>query len=160
MALLGGALLLRAFGGRRGHGHAHRPAGHVHPPAHSHSRGRPHVHSTPASTDGVTLRGIALLGVAGGLVPSASALIVLLAAVTTGRLIFGLGLIAAFGVGTAVVLGGLAVATTLARGWLDRHLSTHGRLARVAAGVVPIGSGAVVLGIGLAIAIRAAVGLG
>jgi ABC-type nickel/cobalt efflux system permease component RcnA len=160
MALLGGGLLLRALRGRRGHGHTHGPAGHVHPHAHSHGRGRPHLHATPASTDGVTLRGIALLGVAGGLVPSASALIVLLAAVTTGRLIFGLGLIAAFGLGMAMVLGGLAVATTLARGWLDRHVSTDGRLARVAAGIVPIGSGAVVLGIGLLIAVRAAVSLG
>lgn len=160
MALLGGGLLLRAFRGRGAHGHKHGPAGHAHPHAHWHGRGRPHVHATPVSTDGVTLRGIALLGVAGGLVPSASALIVLLAAVTTGRLFFGLGLIAAFGVGMAVVLGGLAVATTLARGWLDRHLSTHGQLARVGAGLVPIGSGAVVLGIGLFIAVSAAAGLG
>ena len=50
------------------------------------------------------MRNVAVLGVAGGLVPSASALIVLLAAVTTGRLAFGLALIVAFGLGMAVVL--------------------------------------------------------
>ena len=57
------------------------------------------------------MRNVAVLGVAGGLVPSASALIVLLAAVTTGRLAFGLALIGAFGIGMALVLGGLAALT-------------------------------------------------
>ena len=41
--------------------------------------------------------------------------IVLLVAITTGRLIFGMFLIVAFGVGMALVLGGLAVVTTLLR---------------------------------------------
>jgi ABC-type nickel/cobalt efflux system permease component RcnA len=96
-----------------------------------------------------------VLGVAGGLVPSASALIVLLAAVTTGRLAFGLALIVAFGLGMAMVLGGLAAATSFARGWLDGRAFGQGWLMRRMLGVLPAGSGMLVLGIGLAITIAA-----
>ena len=107
------------------------------------------------------MRSVALLGMAGGLVPSASALIVLLAAVTTGRLIFGLALIVAFGAGMAVVLGGLAVITTVAREWLGpRATLRHSGPMRTALGLLPIGSGMLVLGIGLAIALGAAGRLG
>jgi ABC-type nickel/cobalt efflux system permease component RcnA len=118
------------------------------------------VHTHAPAAPALTVRGVALLGMAGGLVPSASALIVLLAAVTTGRLAFGLALITAFGAGMAAVLGGLAVATTLARSWLSTKASAHQRLASVAASTVPIGSGLLVLGIGLAIALAAFTRLG
>ena len=96
-----------------------------------------------------------MLGVAGGLVPSASALIVLLAAVTTGRLVFGLALIVAFGLGMAIILGGLAVATIFAHRWFGSRIVGRGpRLASVAR-LLPIGSGVVVLAIGLGIAVSA-----
>ena len=104
---------------------------------------------------GLGMRNVAVLGVAGGLVPSASALIVLLAAVTTGRLAFGLALIGAFGIGMAVVLGGLAAVTAFARGWLDQRALGQGWLIRRTLGLLPAGSGMLVLGIGLVITITA-----
>ena len=104
MALLGATLLWRAISARR------TGARHDHPTFIRIPRPSARSGGPPAR---VSIRSVALLGMAGGLVPSASALIVLLAAVTTGRLLFGLGLIAAFGIGMAVVLGGIAMATTL-----------------------------------------------
>ena len=92
--------------------------------------------------------------------PSASALIVLLAAVTTGRLAFGLALIVSFGLGMAIILGGLAVATIVAHRWLGARVAGRGRTLAVVAGLVPIGSGLVVLAIGLGIAWSAVSRLG
>jgi ABC-type nickel/cobalt efflux system permease component RcnA len=159
MALLGAALLWRAAVARRVGDHDHD---HPHDHDHAHGRGHRHQHGPAGSIDGhvLTVRSVALLGMAGGLVPSASALIVLLAAVTTGRLAFGLALIVAFGAGMAAVLGGLAVATTLAREWLGARAALRPAGAvRVALGLLPIGSGMLVLGIGLVIALGAAVRL-
>ena len=158
MAVLGSVLLWRAIVGRAAsaHRHAHDHA-HDHPHAHPHPDrqlgGDGHSHAVPhAATPPLTVRSVAMLGVAGGLVPSASALIVLLAAVTTGRLVFGLGLIVAFGLGMAVVLGGLAVVTIFAHRWLGTRLVERGPTLAAAARLVPIGSGVVVLAIGLSIA--------
>ena len=101
------------------------------------------------------------LGLAGGMVPSSSALIVLLVAVTTNQLLFGLGLIVAFGIGMALVLGGLALATSLARA---RIASPGGILSdpriRSASGYVPIVSGVAVLVAGLALTIGAMARIG
>jgi nickel/cobalt exporter len=164
MAVLGAVLLWKAAMTRHAgdHGHSHSQT-HDHAHAHDHGHEHDHVHEHPGSAHAPTLsvRSVALLGMAGGLVPSASALIVLLAAVTTGRLAFGLALIVAFGAGMAAVLGGLAVATTFAREWLGERATArqHG-VVRVALGLLPIGSGVVVLGIGLAIALGAVGRLG
>lgn len=156
MAMLGAALLWRSIRrqgiGRNSHDHDDDHAA-------AHAQGRAHQHHDPGWSENpaLTVRGVALLGIAGGLVPSASALIVLLAAITTGRLAFGLALILAFGAGMAVVLGGLAVATTLARGWLGSHVGhDRGGALRRAVALLPIGSGLLVLGIGLAIVFGAA----
>jgi ABC-type nickel/cobalt efflux system permease component RcnA len=163
MAALGGALVWRAIRRRHSpedehahHGHAHHGhhehPGHVHPHPHQHGHG-----ARPA----LTVRSVAVLGVAGGMVPSASALIVLLAAVTTGRLVFGLALIAAFGVGMAVILGGIAAATTVAHGWLtDRLDGGLPRLASRIGGLVPLGAGIVVAGVGLILTVSAVARLG
>ncbi|HEY7525446.1 MAG TPA: sulfite exporter TauE/SafE family protein, partial [Candidatus Limnocylindria bacterium] len=151
-AALGIGLVVRALrAGGRSHTHDHHREH-----DHNHDHGHEHPHRSE-----VSVRGVALLGVAGGLVPSASALIVLLAAITTGRLAFGLALIGAFGVGMALVLGGIAVATTLARDWLGRHGPREAPLLmRRAARLVPIGSGMLVLGIGLVLAVTAVTRLG
>ena len=150
MAMLGAGLVWKALSGGRGHSQGHD---HVHP--HSHGRGHAHQHPPAPERSRLGMRNVAVLGVAGGLVPSASALIVLLAAVTTGRLAFGLALIGAFGIGMAVVLGGLAAVTTFARGWLDQRAVGQGWLIRRTLGLLPAGSGMLVLGIGLVITITA-----
>ena len=153
MALLGAGLVWKSLSARHTAGRNDPGHGHDHP--HSHGRGHVHEHAPAPGRGGLSVRNVAVLGVAGGLVPSASALIVLLAAVTTGRLAFGLALIVAFGLGMAMVLGGLAAATSFARGWLDGRAFGQGWLMRRMLGLLPAGSGMLVLGIGLAITIAA-----
>lgn len=87
------------------HGHHHRP--HDHTRTHSHSRA--HSHSSPRpgkDAHRTPLRIPSLLGVglAGGLVPSPSALVVLLGAVSLSRTSFGVLLVLGYGLGMAVTL--------------------------------------------------------
>jgi ABC-type nickel/cobalt efflux system permease component RcnA len=144
--------------------HALRPSTErAHPRAHDHEIDHHHhVHShpqVPAST--VSVRGLVALGLAGGMVPSASALIVLLAAVSTGRLIFGIGLIVAFGVGMAAVLAGLAAAITMARRVVVAPVGIGSwPLVTRAAGLLPIASGIAVLAIGGVVTIAALARIG
>ncbi|HEX5579467.1 MAG TPA: High-affinity nickel-transporter [Candidatus Limnocylindria bacterium] len=158
MALLGAGLLWQAVSRRRRAAHGRHA--HAHPHAHGHDHAHGHGHAPATGRARLGLGNVAALGMAGGLVPSASALIVLLAAVTTGRLAFGLALIVAFGIGMALVLGGLAAATALARSWLARRTEGRGRLARVAADLLPVASGVLVLGIGLVITTTALLRIG
>ena len=124
--------------------------GHTH---HDH----PHDHEHPHPTTGeLTWRSAIALGFAGGAVPSASALIVLLVAISTDRLLLGIGLIACFGIGMAVVLGGLALLTsrlrqlaTDSRGW------TNVAPVRLALRLAPVAAGLVVLASGLAFTVAA-----
>lgn len=91
------------------HAHDHG-AGH----AHGHPPGRPHRHGlfghhhshapAPAGAQPFTTRGLVGLGIAGGLVPSPSALVVLLGAIALGRTAFGAGLVLAYGLGMAATL--------------------------------------------------------
>jgi ABC-type nickel/cobalt efflux system permease component RcnA len=85
------------------------------------------------------------------MVPSASALIVLLVAVTTGKVLQGMVLIAAFGLGMALVLAGLAAATTLARNGLAAHprLGTGWKIQRFG-GVLPLATAAFIIVAGAA----------
>ncbi|WP_328482820.1 nickel transporter [Streptomyces sp. NBC_00377] len=98
------------------HGHDH---GHTHTHTHSHG-GRTHTHAVAP-----TLRGTLLLGFAGGMVPSPSAVVVLVGAAALGHAWFGLLLVVAYGVGLALTLtaAGFAVVRLGARatGLLDRQ---------------------------------------
>ena len=152
---LGIGLVIRALGR---HGQHHSPASADHRHDHAHPHGHPHDHAHVSADRGAPLRArnVVALGLAGGMVPSASALIVLLVAVSTGRLLLGMTLIVAFGIGMAVVLGGLAVATT----WLRSTIVVRGRLTdhpwvRRVVGWVPLASGAAVAVAGAALAISA-----
>ncbi|MGW5371939.1 hypothetical protein ACWES4_27385 [Streptomyces sp. NPDC004011] len=60
-----------------------------------------HTHSHPTAP---TLRGTLLLGFAGGLVPSPSAVVVLVGAAALGKAWFGLLLVVAYGAGLALTL--------------------------------------------------------
>ena len=94
----------------QGHDHPH-PHPHPHgggvvvdvkPVAHSHG-GRAHTHA-PLPDGPLCWKALAGMGVAGGLVPSPSALLVLLGATALGRAWFGVLLVVAYGVGMAVTL--------------------------------------------------------
>ncbi|WP_406205223.1 nickel transporter [Streptomyces sp. NBC_01017] len=93
-----------------GHAHAHAPAGHTHQHDHGHdlphTHGHPHTHGgfTHTHSTAPTLRGTILLGFAGGLVPSPSAVVVLVGAAALGKAWFGLLLVIAYGVGLALTL--------------------------------------------------------
>lgn len=90
-----------------GHEHAHHPHTHTHPhPRHTHEHEHEHEHGHGHTHEpqGFSRSGLIGLGVAGGLVPSPSALLVLLAAITLGRTVFGVLLVLAYGIGMATAL--------------------------------------------------------
>ncbi|MEV4613177.1 high frequency lysogenization protein HflD [Kitasatospora sp. NPDC049258] len=93
-----------------GHGHSHdhhHDHGRHHDHDHGHEHGHRHGlfggghHQGPAVPG---RRGLIGLGIAGGLVPSPSALVVLLGAVALGRTLFGAALVVAYGLGMAATL--------------------------------------------------------
>ena len=142
-----------ADGHDHGHDHGHDP----HPPEPEHSHGGVrHTHVTPAGAT-ITWRSLFALGLAGGIIPSTNALIILLGALVAGRAAFGVVLVIAFGIGMALVLGGLGVGLVLVRGRLDRLPSTSalGRLTTAA----PLVASVVVLGVGLWLTAQAIGGL-
>ena len=117
------------------HDHAHAGESNEHDPVvapdeHSHG-GIRHSHLPPA---GATLswRGLFVLGLAGGLIPSTSALLILLGSIAAGRPAFGLVLVVAFGLGMAAVMTGVGLTMIVARTRLDR-LPRHSGLGRLAA---------------------------
>ena len=117
---------------------------------HSHG-GRSHTHLPPgASGERVTWRSLLALGIAGGLLPCPSALVVLLTAISLHRVGYGMLLILAFSVGLAAVLTGIGLLLVHARGLFSR-LPLESTFARV----MPVASAAVVTALGVAIAVRA-----
>ena len=97
---------------------------HDHGLEHSHG-GRPHSHA-PAPGSTITWRGLFVLGLAGGLIPSTSALLILLGSIAAGRPGFGFVLVVAFGLGMAAVMGGIGLVIVAARRRLDRHAGRSG----------------------------------
>jgi len=93
------------------HGHAHSSlADGAHGHQHSHGHDHPHGHEHPVPGSTVSWRSLFALGLSGGLVPSASALILLLGSIAAGRVAYGLVLVVSFGIGMAIVLGGVGFA--------------------------------------------------
>src|SRR2546425_4931905 len=112
--------------------------------AHAHHHG--HEHDRPTTALG--WRSLAALGLAGGLVPSASALVLLLGAISLHRSELGLVLVVAFGLGMAAVLVGVGQALVGARGLAERRLAEHGRF-RAAIAAAPSLAAVTVLLLGL-----------
>jgi ABC-type nickel/cobalt efflux system permease component RcnA len=134
----------------RSHSRAHAQVHH-----HDHVHGDRHSHGHPLTT-----RGLVGLGVAGGLVPCPSALVVLIAAISQHRVGLGMALIGAFSLGLAATLTtvGLAViwgGRALQRMRLERRLF-GGRLA----GVLPAVSASAIVLAGTLITLRAIPELG
>ena len=156
---MGVRLMVRLLRPHGAHGHAH-DHGHEHP--HPHADGpnhheHPHDHHAGAS-ERLTGRSVALIGLAGGMVPSTSALIVLLVGVSQGKLVLGIALVAAFGIGMALVLGGLGLLVVIGRRLFDDGRGSVGShpLAGRIAGAVPAVSALTVLAIGIVLALGAA----
>jgi ABC-type nickel/cobalt efflux system permease component RcnA len=94
------------------------------------------------------------MGFAGGMVPSPSAVVVLLGALTLGRAWFGVTLVVGYGVGMALTLLTAGLVLARAQRWLEPRLARRERLMRVA-GLLPILTAVAVLGGGLLLAGRA-----
>lgn len=137
-------------GGHDGHdGHAHDH--HHDHTAHGHSHGGDdgcgcHAHPRP----GMGIRGLLGIGISGGLVPCPTALVVLLAAISLHRVGYGLVLILAFSVGLAAAMTGIGLVAITAKQFFARR-NFDGRILRV----LPAVSAVVVLGLGIAMTVRA-----
>lgn len=171
LALVGGYLAVLAVrrlraAGVHDHDHPHEHShDHPHPPAsagggvalatrpvaHSHG-GRVHSHA-PLPDGPLSWKALAGMGVAGGLVPSPSALLVLLSAAALGRPVFGVLLVVAYGVGMAVTLTAAGLLLLRARAVLDRRGWTGGRAASLVR-VLPLGTAAVVVLVGAGLVLR------
>ncbi len=141
---VGAAVLRQRLRGRRAHGPQH---GHDH--NHDHSHHHPHHHH-----DGLTSKGILGVGVAAGLLPCPSALVVLLSAIALHRVGLGLTLIVAFSVGLAATITGIGLVAVYARRAFGR-LSLDGPVLRA----LPSVSAALILVVGIAITVRALPGV-
>ena len=132
----------------------HAPSESAEPGEHSHGGVR-HSHLPPAGTT-LTWRGLFVLGLAGGLIPSTSALFILLGSIAAGRPAFGLILVVAFGIGMAAVMTGVGLTMIFARTRLDR-MPTRSSLGRLAA-VAPLVASIAVLGLGVVLTWQAVAG--
>lgn len=145
------------------HDHGHHDDGHLHDghihDGHVHDHpdhaGHEHDRGEPAEDPGMTRTGIVAMGLAGGLVPSPSALVVLLGAIALGRAWFGVVVIAAYGVGMALTLVAAGLVMARLRDRIATVVSARPR-ASSAFGFLPVLTSGLVLGGGLLLAARAA----
>jgi ABC-type nickel/cobalt efflux system permease component RcnA len=155
------------------HVHEHAPE-HSHP--HPHPRRHPHAHAdevdepashrhgvfshrhvVPRADKPLGWRSIVAMGFAGGLVPSPSALVVLLGAVALGRTWFGVVLVVAYGAGMALTLTGTGLLLSRASGRLAAGTGSFGPRVQRAMGVaklLPFVTAGVVLTVGATIALQ------
>ena len=133
-----GAVVLagRVRSGRRHHHHHHHHNG-------------PHDHEHPHEP-GYGRGGLLGVGVAAGLLPCPSALVVLLSAIALHRIGFGLALIVAFSLGLAATITTIGLLAVLARRAFGR-ISLDGRLVRA----LPAASALVILVVGVGITVNA-----
>jgi ABC-type nickel/cobalt efflux system permease component RcnA len=142
---VGGAVLRRRLQTRGAHPHDHEHHHHHdHAPHHRHD----HAHE-PAARGGIL--GV---GVAAGLLPCPSALVVLLSAIALHRIGFGFALIVAFSLGLAATITGIGLVAVLARRAFSR-LSLDGPLVRA----LPSLSAVAILLVGLVLTARALPGV-
>jgi nickel/cobalt exporter len=136
------------------HEHGHEGDRALGDTTHTHG-GVPHSH-LPVAGSTITWRSLFVLGLAGGLIPSTSALLILLGSIAAGRPAFGLVLVIAFGLGMALVMAGIGLALVLARGRLD-GVDAASPLGRVS-GLVPLVASVLVFGLGLYLTFQAVAG--
>ena len=176
-----GATLLRAAMGRHSHASGaatleQEPAGvesahHGNEHGHAHAHGVPHSHRPAPHSHGLFshthepaqlgTRSLLAVGFTGGLVPSPSALLVLLGGIALGRAWFGMVLVVGYGLGMAAALVAVGMALVKGKNWLDRHSTRltrtgHGRTLALTTRWLPAATSALVILIGLGVAARAA----
>jgi ABC-type nickel/cobalt efflux system permease component RcnA len=102
----------------------------------------------------VSSKGILGVGIAAGILPCPSALVVLLSAIALHRVGFGLALIFAFSIGLACTVTGIGLVAVLARRVFSR-VSFEGPLVRI----LPAVSALVILCVGVVITLKALPGV-
>jgi ABC-type nickel/cobalt efflux system permease component RcnA len=132
--------------------HAH-PGSHDHDHEHDHERAgdggdHGHVHTVP-DAHVLSRKGLVALAVAGGILPSPTALVVLLAAVSLHRVAFGLALIVAFSIGLAAALIVVGVLALRARDLVSRKMTS--RLGQL----IPLVSASAIVAVGAFLVARA-----
>jgi len=131
------------------HGHEHEH-GQEHPEGWHDHGGVGHTH-IPQQQMGK--RGLFALGLSGGMIPSVSALLVLIGSISIGRPAWGIVLTIAFGLGMAAVLVGIGLALVYARRFVERFPQSAaldlGRRVPVLSAVVVLLAGALITGQGL-----------
>ena len=132
---VGASVLVGRFR-RRGHAHAPSP--------------RPRARSRHTHSHGIDRRGLLGVGVAAGLLPCPSALVVLLSAIALHRIGFGLALIVAFSLGLAATITSIGLVAVLAKRAFSR-LSLNGPVVRL----LPAASALVILAVGVGITLKA-----
>ncbi|WP_236242373.1 nickel transporter [Streptomyces sp. CC228A] len=125
--------------------HEQAPSGHTHTHTHTHTL-------RPAGK-----AGLIGMGIAGGLVPSPSALVVLLGAVALGRTTFGVLLVIAYGLGMAatLTLAGLLLLHVKGRIKAAGDQPRLRRLVGTATRIGPVATSALVVLVGLGLTVRA-----
>ncbi|MYY87520.1 nickel transporter, partial [Streptomyces sp. SID335] len=144
-----GVLLVRRAWRRRGTGHGH---GHTHEHGHGHTHHHDHGHH---HSPGTGLRGTLFLGFAGGLVPSPSAVVVLVGAAALGEAWFGLLLVVAYGVGLAGTLTAAGFLVVRVGSFAGRRVGPEW-VRRGARRFLPLGSACVVLVLGCGLVFKGA----
>ena len=159
VAAIGVALLRSALRARQVEVPAVEPAlvgaGHCH----GHGHGHGHVIATGGRLDRSSLFG---MGVAAGLVPSPSALVVFLGAINFSRTWFGVLLVLGYGLGMAGTLTLVGLLLVRLRDRLEHTLArarADERLTRLAASI-PVVTALLVLVVGLGLALRGLTGTG
>jgi nickel/cobalt exporter len=133
------------------HGHHHHDHDHGHQHDHDHAHGHTHDHGDGHSHSHVpegeiTMGSLIALGASGGLVPCPSALVVLLSAISLGRVGLGILLLVGFSAGLAVVLMGLGVLVLCVGNLLPASRKVTGSRAFQ---LLPVASAALIACIGL-----------
>ena len=112
------------------------------------------MHPRHGNEGSLSSRGILGVGVAAGLLPCPSALVVLLSAIAIHRIGFGFALIAAFSLGLAATITGIGLVAVFARRAFGR-VSLEGRIVRA----LPALSALVILGVGIVLTVKALPGV-
>jgi nickel/cobalt transporter (NicO) family protein len=163
VGMLVGALRRRGRPQPHSHDHSHSQGhGHDHGDDHGHPHDHGHGHHHDTRPSRLSLAGI---GLAGGLVPSPSALVVLLGAIGLGRAGFGVLLVLGYGLGMAGALIGAGLLLVV----VQRRMAAAASWSRLAQRFGPLASrlpalastltAGLVVVVGVGLAVRAAAGV-
>jgi ABC-type nickel/cobalt efflux system permease component RcnA len=108
-----------------------------------------HTHALPRDVSPLSWKGLGVIALSGGLLPSPTALIVLLGAVALHRVAFGVALVAAFSIGLASALTLVGVIVLRARDFAASRLGSR------RAAWLQVASAAAIVTVGLVLTGRA-----